>query len=85
MIAFDINIFTSSAHYAKFLEKPMKGCFYFMTSSNVQITTMQKAMQFLVRGNLKYLGLSLNFLPRFSENLSKSSYKIENSGNFCKL
>ena len=36
---------------------------------------------FPVRGKLKYVGPSLNSLSRFSENLRKSLYKIENSGN----
>ena len=31
------------------------------------------------------MGTSLNSLSRFSENLRKSSYKIENSGNIWKL
>ena len=56
-------------------------CFYFMTFSNVQITYMLLVRQFPVRGKLKFMGPSLNSLSRFFENLRKSSYKIENSGN----
>ena len=62
-------------------EEPMtaqKWLLLFMINANVQITNV---MQFPVTGKLKSVGPSLNFLSRFSENLRKSLYKIENSGN----
>ena len=56
-----------------------------MTISNVCKTYMQLVMWFPVRGKLKYMGLNLNSLSQFSENLRKPSYKIENSDNLWKL
>ena len=89
MAASYIKILKSSANFTKVfhrnLRKLTNGCFYFVTTSNVYITHMQRVMQFSVQGKLKYMSPSLFFLSRFSEQLMKSSNKIDNSGNLQKL
>ena len=56
-------------------------CYFNLWMVGSSIKDENLLLTFPVRGKLKYMGPSLNSLPRFFENLRKSSYKIENSGN----